>query len=101
MKGDHFDSYKQELIQLNKPANHQFFLEGEAGDATLGLKVQMKGNHFDTYKQELIQLNKDGEGEEGETEKPAKKKQPVLESEKVSILDPKIAKSHTTFYNRQ
>jgi len=46
-----------------------------------------------------VQISKEGEGGDEETEKPKKKPQPVLEAEKVSVIDPKIAKSHTTFYN--
>ena len=98
MKGDQFDTYKQKLIQLNDPSENNLFAIGEAGDAELKLKIQMKGNQFDTYKQTLVKLNGDGEEEAA---KPAPKKVEVLEPEKVFVTDPKIAKSHTTFYNRQ
>ena len=117
------------LIQLNarnqrmldiemseQPMENNLFADGEKGDADMGLKIQMKGNRFDTYKQELIQIpNSHNQrllaiemSEEPavavvEDEAPAKKeaKAEVLAPEKVHTLDPKIAKSHTTFYNRQ
>ena len=85
MKGTKLNSYNEKLIQL-APEDNQLFAEGAEGDAELGLKIQMKGNRFDTYKQTLVQMR---DGDEG-----------YDDPEKVHILDPKIAKSHTTFYNK-
>ena len=107
MKGNQFDTYLQELVQ---------FADGEKGDAEMGLKIQMKGDHFDTYKQDLIQIpdahnqrllaiemSEEPAVAVVEDEAPTKKaaKVAVLAPEKVFSTDPKIAKSHTTFYNRQ
>ena len=116
------------LIQLNsnqrfldiemseEPKENNLFADGEKGDADMGLKIQMKGDRFDTYKQNLVQIpdfhNQRllqiemseepvavAEDETKPTPKAAKVE--VLAPEKVHSLDPKIAKSHTTFYNRQ
>ena len=117
------------LIQLNsnqrfldiemseEPKENNYFADGEKGDADMGLKIQMKGDHFDTYKQNLVQIpdfhnqrllqiemsEEPVAVAEGEDTKAAPKaaKVEVLAPEKVHTLDPKIAKSHTTFYNRQ
>ena len=106
MKGDKFDSYNQKLLMIEsseEPSDDSDiqFASGMKGDADLKLKVQMKGNKFDSYKQTLLQLNEEpvaaAEGATAAAAEPVE----ILEPEKVHILDPKIAKSHTTFYNRQ
>ena len=102
MKGDRFDSYNQKLLQIEtaeepEETAHVQFADGEKGDAPMKLKIQMKGNRFDSYLQELVQLNEDPAAEAPKKAEPVA----VLEPEKVHYLDPKIAKSHTTFYNRQ
>ena len=108
MKGDKFDSYNQKLLMIESSVEPEDeaelqFAAGMKGDADLKLKIQMKGNRFDTYKQTLLQLNEEPvAAAEGDAATP-KKAEPVeiLEPEKVFAMDPKIAKSHTTFYNRQ
>ena len=119
------------LVQLNgqaqrildiemseEPTEMNLFADGEKGDAEMGLKIQMKGNKFDTFKQNLVQIP-DAHNQRlleieiseepvagavaVEDAAPTKKaaKVEVLAPEKVFSTDPKIAKSHTTFYNRQ
>ena len=100
-----------------EPKENNLFADGEKGDADMGLKIQMKGDRFDTYKQNLVQIpdihnqrllqiemsEEPVAAAEGEDAKAAPKAAAVevLAPEKVHTLDPKIAKSHTTFYNRQ
>ena len=116
------------LVQLNsnnqrfldiemseEPTETYLFADGEKGDSDMGLKIQMKGDQFDTYKQNLVQIP-DAHNQRllaiemseepvavVEDAAPTKKapKVEVLAPEKVFSTDPKIAKSHTTFYNRQ
>ena len=113
------NAHNQRMLDIEmseEPVEHNLFADGEKGDADMGLKIQMKGDRFDTYKQNLIQIT-DAHNQRlleiemseepavavVEDEAPAKKeaKVAVLAPEKVHTLDPKIAKSHTTFYNRQ
>ena len=116
------------LIQLNsnqrfldiemseEPKEEELFAIGEKGDAEMGLTIHMKGERLDSYKQNLVQMpnprnqrllaiemsEEPVAAAEGEGEKKAEApKVEVLAPEKVHVLDPKIAKSHTTFYNRQ
>ena len=58
------------------------------GDEDLGQDITMKGEKFHYQQQQLIALNGDDAAV-------------VPPPEKVSILDPKIAKTHTTFYGQQ
>ena len=106
MKGDKFDSYNQKLLMIESAEEPEDdsqvqFAVGMKGDADLKLKIQMKANKFDTYKQTLLQLNEEpvAAAEAGAVKAPEPVE--VLEPEKVFTMDPKIAKSHTTFYNRQ
>ena len=115
------------LVQLNsnqrfldiemseEPKENNLFADGEKGDVDMGLKIQMKGDKFDTYKQNLVQIQNERLLQiemseepaapvavvEDEKAAPKAKKVEVLAPEKVFSTDPKIAKSHTTFYNKQ
>ena len=114
MKGDKFDTYNQKLLMIESAEEPEDeseiqFATGEKGDADLALPIQMKANRFDTYKETLVQLNEDPVSKaELDAEKKADvavKAKPapveVLDTDKVFTLDPKIAKSHTTFYKKQ
>ena len=59
------------------------------GDEDLGQDITMKGEKFHYNK--MAQLEGDGKAEAAAVPPP----------EKVSILDPKIAKTHTTFYGQK
>ena len=59
------------------------------GDEDLGQDITMKGEKF--HYNQNVQL--EGEGDA--------KAEAVPPPEKVSILDPKIAKTHTTFYGQK
>ena len=97
---------------IETPESNQYFATGMNGDEDLGEDITMKGNKFHFMQQQ--QQNGCGPNELSADgiclfkalaqEEPAKKaeteKVEVLEPEKVHTLDPKIAKSHTTFYNR-
>ena len=115
------------LVQLNsnqrfldiemseEPKENNLFADGEKGDADMGLKIQMKGDKFDSYKQNLVQIPEYHNQRllqiemseepvavvEDAKATPKAAAVEVLAPEKVHTLDPKIAKSHTTFYNRQ
>ena len=115
------NSYNQRMLDIEmseEPTETNLFADGEKGDADMGFKIQMKGDKFDTYKQNLVQIP-DAHNQRlleiemseepaapvnvVEDAAPTKKapKAEVLAPEKVFSTDPKIAKSHTTFYNRQ
>merc|ERR1719321_1567066 len=72
------------------PTNIELFATGMNGDEDLGQDITMKGEKFHYQQQQLIALNGDGD----------KAAAAVPPPEKVSILDPKIAKTHTTFYGQ-
>ena len=69
-------------------------------DATAGRPYQTTGDltPSDPSPPVPAQIVAQLEGDDGEKKAPAK---PVGEPEKVSTLDPKIAKSHTTFYGQE
>merc|ERR1719263_756979 len=73
------------------PTNIELFATGMNGDEDLGQDITMKGEKFHYQQQQLIALN----GDEGAAAVPPPP------PEKVSILDPKIAKTHTTFYGQK
>ena len=75
------------------PTNIELFATGMNGDEDLGQDITMKGEKFHYQQQQLIDLNGDGAA--------AAEKATVPPPEKVSILDPKIAKTHTTFYGQK
>merc|ERR1711998_215622 len=68
------------------PTNIELFATGMNGDEDLGQDITMKGEKFHYQQKQLIQLNGDDA---------------VPPPEKVSVLDPKIAKTHTTFYGQK
>jgi len=79
------------------------------GDEDLGEDITMKGNKFHFNQQpsangcgpnELAQADGICLFKALAQEEPKAEKVEALEPEKVHTLDPKIAKSHTTFYNR-
>merc|ERR1719265_923704 len=72
------------------PTNIELFATGMNGDEDLGQDITMKGEKFHYH--ELVQLNGDDA---------AAKKDAVPPPEKVSVLDPKICKTHTTFYGQK
>merc|ERR1712227_747364 len=69
------------------PTNIELFATGMNGDEDLGQDITMKGEKFHYQQQQLIALNGEGDA--------AAEKATVPPPEKVSILDPKIAKTHT------
>ena len=73
------------------PTNIELFATGMNGDEDLGQDITMKGQKFHYQQQQLIALNGDADAKKDEVPPP----------EKVSILDPKIAKTHTTFYGQK
>ena len=73
------------------PTNIELFATGMNGDEDLGQDITMKGEKF--HYNQLLQLN-------GDDAKKAEAK-PVPPPEKVSVLDPKIAKTHTSFYGQK
>ena len=76
---------------IETPESNSYFATGMNGDEDLGEDITMKGNKFHFIQQQNALAQED----------PAKtEKVETLEPEKVHTLDPKIAKSHTTFYNR-
>ena len=76
---------------IETPESNSYFATGMNGDEDLGEDITMKGNKFHFIQQQNALAQED----------PAKtEKVETLEPEKVHSLDPKIAKSHTTFYNR-
>jgi len=72
------------------PSDAELFATGMNGDEDLGQDITMKGEKFH-YNQNMIQLEGD--------EKAAAA--PVPPPEKVSVLDPKICKTHTSFYGQK
>ena len=89
---------------IETPESRQYFATGMNGDEDLGEDITMKGNKFH-FNQQQECIAADGICMSLVQEEPAKKEEgaekvEVLEPEKVHTLDPKIAKSHTTFYNR-
>ena len=78
------------------PTNIELFATGMNGDEDLGQDITMKGEKFHYQQSALIALNA-----EPAAAAPAKAAAaPVPPPEKVSILDPKIAKTHTSFYGQ-
>ena len=71
------------------PSDSELFATGMNGDEDLGQDITMKGEKFH-YKQ-MVQL-------EGDDKAAAA---PVPAPEKVSVLDPKICKTHTSFYGQK
>merc|ERR1719163_695890 len=70
------------------PTNIELFATGMNGDEDLGQDITMKGEKFHYNQNSLVQMY-------------AEPAAAVPPPEKVSILDPKIAKTHTTFYGQQ
>ena len=93
---------------IETPESNSYFATGMNGDEDLGEDITMKGNKFHFIQQQ--QQNGCGANELSADgiclfkalaqEDPKTEKVEALEPEKVHSLDPKIAKSHTTFYNR-
>ena len=73
------------------PTNIELFATGMNGDEDLGQDITMKGEKF--HYNQMIQLNGD--------DAPAAAAAAVPAPEKVSVLDPKICKTHTSFYGQQ
>jgi len=94
MKGDKFHF-------VEKPAEYIQFATGMNGDEDLGEDITMKGDKFH-FVQNPLSAHALAQAE------PAAASTEVVydtkgygEPDKVHILDPKIAKAHTTFYNKQ
>jgi hypothetical protein len=83
---------------IDVPASNNLFATGMNGDEDLGEDITMKGNkfHFNQQPTNFVQV-----AEEPATQGDAPAKTEVLEPEKVHVLDPKIAKTRTTFYMGQ
>ena len=71
------------------PTDELLFATGMNGDEDLGQDITMKGEKF--HYNQMVQLEGDGAAAAAVVPPP----------EKVSILDPKIAKTHTTFYGQK
>ena len=67
------------------PTNIELFATGMNGDEDLGQDITMKGEKFHYNQNSLLQLEGD----------------PAPAPEKVSVLDPKICKTHTSFYGQK
>ena len=80
MKGEPYHYNQKSLVQ---------FATGMNGDEDLGQDITMKGEKF--HYNQMVQLEGDGAAAAAVVPPP----------EKVSILDPKIAKTHTTFYGQK
>jgi len=98
MKGDKFHF-------VEKPAEFVQFATGMNGDEDLGEDITMKGDKFH-FVQNPLSAHALAQAEPA-AEPAAKATAIVYDTkgygvpDKVHILDPKIAKAHTTFYNKQ
>ncbi len=98
MKGDKFHF-------VEKPAEYVQFATGMNGDEDLGEDITMKGDKFHFVQNPLsahalAQAEPAAKGEAKGTGVVYDIKG-YSEPDKVHTLDPKIAKAHTTFYNKQ
>ena len=89
------------------PTNIELFATGMNGDEDLGQDITMKGEKFHYQQNALIQLNADPPAAAAAAPAAAAAAPaaaaaaPVPAPEKVSILDAKIAKTHTSFYGQK
>jgi len=102
MKGDKFHF-------VEKPAEYVQFATGMNGDEDLGEDITMKGDKFH-FVQNPLSAHALAQAEPVAQAEPATKDAGTgvkystvgySEPDKVHTLDPKIAKAHTTFYNKQ
>ena len=82
------------------PSDVELFATGMNGDEDLGEDITMKGNKFHFNQYENVQLYAEPAAAAAPAAATAAKTV-YPEPEKVHTLDPKIAKAHTTFYDKQ